>query len=370
MRRCLLIALLFACALVWTGAAIPLCDYRSPKTNLSDLTLNFSYQYRNDPYGLETLDISQGQFGIDYVRLFDIPEYGFDLSFENAMIISDQDLSSYEITADGNYKRYFSTGNDPFAYAGASVRSSSSFQKLGLSFNLGVGTGRFTDVTPLAKATRISDYLENRGSLTNHLHEVDLQILALEIGSAASYESRAALLAVIQEVIENSGLVRLGGLDALDISEITRFIQEEGFSRYCGWDLKIGLGYELLDPSGGGNDLLFSGAFNYALATTPKAQFLVQGSFSGPPEITMSNRVDFTGAYDYFISNFLSANAAYNFSRETWVGEPTDTHRMSLEFVLSPVDTANVVAGVFLEYRPYYLEWSVDVQLSIQMDLL
>ncbi|MFC2078585.1 hypothetical protein ACFLSZ_01240 [Candidatus Bipolaricaulota bacterium] len=370
MRRCFVIALLAACAFAWTGAAIPLCDYRSPKTDLSDLTLNFSYQYHNDPYGLEARDVVQGQFGVDYVRLFDIPEYGFDISFENGMAITAEDVSTYTITADGNYKRYFSAENDPFAYAGASLRSSSSFQKLGVSFNLGVGTGRFTDVTPLAKATRINDYLMDRGSLTDHLHAVDLQILALEIGSAASYESLAALLAVIQEVIESSGLARLGGLDALDISEITRFIQEEGFSRYCGWDLKIGLGYELLDPSGGQNDLLFSGAFDYALATTPKAQFLVQGSFSGPPDIFMSNRVDITGSYDYFISNFLSANATYDFSRETWVGEPTDTHRMSLEFVLSPVDTANVVAGLFLEYRPYFLEWSVDIQLSIQMDLL
>ena len=319
---------------------------------------------------METRDISQGQFDIDYVRLFDIPEYGFDMSFENAMTISAEDGSTYTISADGNYKRYFSTERDYFAYAGSSLRSSSSFQKLGLSFNLGVGTGRFTDVTPLAKATRISDYLVERGSITSNLHPVDLQILALEIGNSVSYESLAALLAVIQEVIENSGLVRLGGLDALDISEITRLIQKVGFSRYCGWDLKLGLGYELLDPSGGGNDLLFLGAFNYALATTPQAQLLVQGSFSGPPEIFMTNRVDITGSYDYFISNFLSANATYDFSRETWVGEPTDIHRMSLEFILSPVDTANVVAGVFLEYRPYFLEWSIDVQLSIQMDLL
>jgi len=370
MRRAFIIAWLTACALAWTGAAIPLCDYRSPKTDLSDLTLNFLYQYHNDPYGFEASDISQGQFSVDYVRLFDIPEYGFDMSFENTMTISDEDMSSYIIMADGNYKRYFSIERDHFAYAGARLRSSSSFQKLGLSFNLGVGTGRFTDVTPLARATRINDYLMSRGSLTDNLHEVDLQILALEIGSTASYESQAALLAVIQEVIENSGLVRLGGLDALDISEITRFIQEEGFSRYCGWDLKLGLGYELLDPSGGGNDLLFSGAFNYALATTPKAQFLVQGSFSGPPEILVTNRVDITGAYDYFISNFLSASATYDFSRETWGGEATDTHRMSLEFVLSPVDTANVVAGVLLEYKPYFMEWSVDIQLSIQMDLL
>jgi len=370
MRRCIAIALLAVCALTWTGVAIPLCDYRSPKTDLSNLTLNFSYQFHNDPYGLEDRDISKGQFGVEYVRLFDIPEYGFDVSFANDMAVTAENLATYAINADGNYKRYFSTERDYFAYAGASSRSSSSFQKLGLSFNLGVGMGRFTDVTPLAKATRINDYLVDRGSLTNHLHSVDLQVLAREIGSASSYESIAELLAVIQEVIENSGLVRLGGLDALDISEITRFIREEGFVRYCGWDLKAGMGYELLDPSGGGNDLLFSGAFNYALATAPKAQLLLQGSFSGPPDILTTHRVDLTGSYDYFISNFLSANATYDFARETWGGEPTDTHRIALEFVLSPVDTANVVAGIFLEYRPYYLEWSVDIQLSIQMDLL
>ena len=43
-------------------------------------------------------------------------------------------------------------------------------------------------------------------------------------------------------------------------------------------------GAALLDPSGGGNDLLIAGSFNYAFTTTPKVQFLVHGSFSGPPE--------------------------------------------------------------------------------------
>jgi len=370
MRRCCVVAWLVIGLVSWAAAAVPLCDYQSPKTDLSDLTLNFSYQYHNDPYALEADDISQGRFGIDYVRLFDIPEYGFDLTFENAMTVVADDISSYAITADGNYKRYLSTEEDAFAYAGGSLRSSSSFQRLGLSFNLGVGTGRFTDVTPMAKATRINDYLVERGSLVDDLHSVDLQILALEIGSTSAYESEAELLAVIQEVIENSGLVRLSGLDALDIAEITRFIQEEGFSRYCGWDLKIGLGYELLDPSGGGNDLLFSGGFNYAFATTPKAQLLLQGSFSGPTTLLESHRIDFTGSYDYFISNFLSMQATYGFARETWAGEPTDTHKVSLELVLSPVDTASVVLGVSLEHRPYYLEWDTDVRLSIEMDLL
>jgi hypothetical protein len=34
------------------------------------------------------------------------------------------------------------------------------------------------------------------------------------------------------------------------------------------------------------------------------------------------------------------------------------------------VDTAHVVAGLVLEYKPYFLEWSVDLQLSVQMGLL
>jgi hypothetical protein len=350
--------------------ALPLCDYRSPKTNLSDLTLDFAYQYHNDPYGLEGRDVSKGKFGVNYVRLFDIPEYGYDISFSNDIAVSAENVLTYTVNADGNYKKYFSIEKDYFAYAGAVSRSSSSFQKLGVSFNLGVGTGRFSDVTPLAKATRINDYLVESGALTGDLHPVDLEDLAREIGSIAFYDSFPELVAVLQGIIERSGSARLSGLDALDISEITRFIQDGGFSRYCGWDLKIGVGYELLDPSGGVNDLLFSGTFNYALATAPKAQLLLQGAFSGPADILMTHRVDVTGSYDYLISNFLSANATYDFSRETWGGMPTDTHRLAFEFVLSPVDTANVVAGVFFEYKPYYLEWDADIKLSIQMDLL
>lgn len=370
MRRGSIIALLAACALVWTVVAIPLCDFQPPMTDLSNLSLSFSYRYHNDPYGAAERDISRGEFKIDYFRLFDTPEYGFDVSFENKMIMSAVDLASYVIMSEGNFKRYFSVEHDLFAHAGTSLRSSSAFQRLGLSFNLGVGIGRFTDVTPLAKAKRINDYLVDRGSLTDHLHSVDLQVLALEIDSAASYETLAALLVVIQEVIETSGLVRLGGLDALDISEISRILRQEGFSRYCGWNMKVGLGYQLLDPSGGGGDLLFIGSFNYALATTPREQLMVEGCFSGAPAIFTTNRIDFTGSYAYFISDFLSATATYRFSRETWNAKPTDTHRMSLELILSPVDTANVVLSVVIEDKPHFLEWSVDIRLAIQMDLL
>jgi hypothetical protein len=370
MRRCYFLSLVFVVGTSIAGFSIPLCEYASPLTDLSTLVLSFAYQYHNDPYGLEDFDVNAGVFGTEYVRLYDAPEFGFDISFENEMLISTVDISAFDTVADGNYKRYFSSEDAYFAYAGASARSSSSFEAMGLSFNVGLGYGRFTDVTPLAKAVRIDEYLVTRGSLTGELHSVDLQIIAREIGSSSSYPSLADLLDVVLQIIEGSGLVKTGGLDALDISEITRFIQEKGLSRYCGWDLKFGLGYALLDPSGGGNDLLIAGAFNYAFTTTPKVQFLVQGSFSGPTDLLETHRIDVTVAYDFLIADFLNLSTAYDFSRETWAGEPTDIHNLSFDLLLTPVDTADVVLGVSLEHRPYYLEWNIDVQLSIQMELL
>ena len=115
---------------------------------------------------------------------------------------------------------------------------------------------------------------------------------------------------------------------------------------------------------------LITRALNYAFTTTPEAQFLVQGSFSGPTDLLETNRADLKIAYDLLIADFLNLTAAYGFSRETWASEPTDIHRVTLDLTLAPVDTASVVLGVTLEHRPYYLEWNIDVQLSIQMDLL
>jgi len=371
MSRLLVVASLLLCiSSVFVLGATPLCDYRSPLTDLSDLTLRFAYNYHNDPFGISNLDTSGGQFGVDYVRLYDSPEYGYHITMQNDITISDVDVSTYAIVADGDYKRYFASAENYFAYAGGSARSSSSFQALGLSFDLGIGYGRFTDVTPLATAVRIDEYLLRRGSLSDHLHPVDLEILAREIGSISSYDSLADLLTVVQETIESTGLAGIGGLDALDISEMTQLIQEEGFSRYCGWDVQAGLGYELLDPSGGGNDVLVAASFNYAFTTTPRAQLLIQGSISGPPEILETNRMDLTASYDILISDFMSVTTTYGFSRETWASEATDIHRVTVDFLLTPLDTADVVLGMVLEHRPYYLEWSIDVQLVIQMELL
>jgi hypothetical protein len=369
MRRAVLVVVLLL-GVTLSVQAVPLCSYRSPLTDLSDLVMSFSYQYANDPYGSKERDENAGQFSVDYTRLYDTAEYGFDLSLENQLDISLLDVSTYSTIADGNYKRYLTSEGDAFAFAGASARSSSSYASLGVSANVGLGLGRFTDVTPLAIATRIDDDLVRRGRLTDHLRAADLQILAYEIGSRDAYASLADLLSVVQEVVESSGFVIPGGLDALDLSRISDLLEDEGFTRYCGWDAKAGVGYEILDPSGGANDLLVTAAFNYAFTTSPNIQLLLSGSLSGPPTLSVTNRIDITAEYDAIVTEFLNLKATYSFSRETWASVPTDTHRIGLDVILTPLSTADVTLSASLEHRPYYLEWSVDIRLGVSIELL
>ena len=160
--------------LALAAQAVPLCDYRSPLTDLSNLVMSFSYEYVNDPYGAKERDVNAGRFVVDYKRLYDTAEYGFDVGVANQLDISLLDVSSYSTVADGNYKRYLTSDGDAFAFAGASVRSSSSYSSLGVSVDLGLGLGRFNDVTPLAIATRIDEDLVRRGRLTDHLRAADL----------------------------------------------------------------------------------------------------------------------------------------------------------------------------------------------------
>lgn len=350
--------------------AVPLCNYRSPRTNLSDLEISFSYNYHNDPYGLSDRDRNFGQLKVDFTRLYDSPEFGFDASIKNDMTISVLRLSTYLITADGNFKRYFASDTPYFGFAGISGKSASAYEMIRLAVSFGIGYGRFTDVTPLAKAMKIDDYLVEHKSISKRLDDLDVEAIAIEIDSIDTYDSLADLLGVVQEIIEGSGLTKAGGLDALDIYEIGRIIADDDHPRYCGGDVKLGVGYEIIDPFGGPSDFLATAAFNYAFTTTPQAQFLAQGSFLGSYEILQTHQISLALSCDYVLTDIISLFSSYSFSRETWDGVPTDTHTISLELELTPIETARVALGMHFAHEPYYLEWSMDVTLLISMDLL
>lgn len=365
----LLLVLLVAVSVAVSGA-VPLCGYRAPNSDIDNLGISFSYRYHNDPYGLSERDVDEGQLLIDYSRRHDSPDFGFDVAVKNDMQISTVALSSFLINAQGNIKRYFSPDQPFFGMAGASAKSASSYKTIGLFAKLGIGYGRFTDVTPLAKAIEIDAYLLEQGAIKSHLEESDLEGLAHEIDNIDKYESIDALLKGLQEIIDSSLLLRPSGLNALNIYRMAQIVQDNSHPRYCGGSFSVGLGYELIDPMQESNDLLATASVDYAFTTTPKAQFLLRGNFSGAYDFLRTNQMDITTSYDYIVADWLAASVAYSFSRETWDGVPTDKHALSLDVTFTPVKDANIVLSMHFAHEPYFLEWKQEITFQIGMKLL
>ncbi len=369
-RNHILLLVLLAAVSVAASGAVPLCNYRAPNSDIDNLGISFSYHYYNDPYGLSDRDIDSGQLLLNYFRRHDSPDLGYDISVKNDMHISTVALSSFLINAQGNFKRYFSPDRPFFGIAGVTAKSASSYKTIGLFAKLGVGYGRFTDVTPLSKAIKIDAYLFKHGSITSHMEEIDLESLAHEIDNADTYKSMNALLGSLQDIINGSGFVRPSGLNALDIYKMAQIVQDNSHPRYCGGSFSVGLGYEIIDPMQESNDLLATASIDYAFTTTPKAQFLIRGDFSGAYNFLRTNQMDIKTSYDYTVTDWLSAAVAYSFSRETWDGVPTDKHELSLDVTFTPVKGASVVLSMHFAHEPYYLEWKQEIKFQIGMKLL
>ncbi len=366
----LLAVVVLIVAIGTVAAGIPLCSYSSPRSSLSDLNISFSYQYHQDPYGLTDRNIDEGQLHVDYTRHFDTPDFGYDAAVNNDMNISALSLSSFTMTGQGNLKWYFNPKAPYFALAGGNAKSASNYKTIGLFVKLGIGYGRFTDVTPLAKAMEIDDYLLSHGTISEHLKGIDLQSIAHEIDNIDTYPSIADLLSALREIIESSGVAKPSGLDALDIYEMMQIVQDNSHPRYCGGSISAGLGYEVVNPQDEPRNVLATAAFNYAFTTTPQTQFLVQGTFSGAYAFLQTNQMSFEASFDYTISQILSLSAAYSFFRETYNAVPTDQHDISLNLAFTPISAATITLSLHFVHKPYYLMWSQDISFGIGMKLL
>ena len=366
----------------FSALAIPLCDYNSARSELTELQLSFSYNYHNDPYGLEEFDISAGRLRVRYDMLFDSPLIGYDYSIDGDTTISVLELSTYQIDAQGSLKwfleqdREASAVRPTFVFSGLSTGVSSASERPSVFVLLGVGTGRFNDVTPLAKAVRIDEILYADGSLTDHLADVDLLSLARAIGNISTYPSRAELLTAIEgEILFSSGVVIEDGLDATDLAAIEAVLDDDRLTRYCGGDVRLGLEYELVDPAHGPNDLLATLSANYAFTTTPNSQFLISSAISGSHNVWQANRIALNASYNYVARETYSFAVSYSYLREQFlslegtIGDPTSSHDIVASLNVTPTANTLVTMSVQLCHESHFTEWCSDISLSLGLDL-
>jgi len=348
------------------GWAVSLCDYQSPITALTDARMSFAYRYYNDA-ATPTVDVNSGRIGVDYDQLFGTPNFGFTLGGSVELTLGDFVPKGWLGQGNATFRYYPFSDALLFGYGGLEASLATGQPSPGADIRIGLGLGRFSDVTPLAKALLIEEALFRTGAIFDPMDDEALLSVASVIGRDDEYETVKGMVADIESLIEAVARVELDARALLSIEELILATEPK---RKCGWAVQGGIGYELLDPFGGAQNFVIVASADAAFASNPDDQLLFHASFSGPVNFTEENTLSATLSYEYELSETSTLFADYAYQRVQPLGLDANVSHaasVSLGFDLRAVD---IGLQVSLTREPGDPGWSIDVSISAAMDLL
>lgn len=356
------------------GSPISLCDYTPAETRYSALSVGLNYRYFDDQYKTPELshDANSGNLNLRYDNLLSLPSYGYNLSLRSLVTYNDGALAkadlSYSITGLGRYNMYL-TGGDHFAFGGARVEAADDFENIGVSITTGSGYGRFRDVTPLAKTMKINEMLLEGESITEALSDDILQEIAQKIDRKEEYKDMKTLVGEIEGLIEATNLVEGEELGAIELLRIREIIEEIGDRKLCGWEVKGGIGYELIDPQDQKPDFLTNAAFNYAQPFNPYSQLRINLDFTSSFNIAENYSLNGLFEYAYRISETLDTEITYSYRQRTHEGDRFDSHSLDMSIIFQPQENLNLSVNLSSAWESDYEEWTKGVSIGVNYNL-
>lgn len=342
----------------------PLCGYTPPRSEFHDLKLSFNYRYYNDQFKDNRDNVDSGSLRLSFARFLDTPALGLSQQ-GNFKLDLHRGVLSHQAEASANLRAYLETTSF-FGFAGLEVQSATTFQNPSLKISAGPGYGRFKDVTPLSKALKIQERLLALKAIAAPLPPDALFGLADAIGRRLEFPDLASLVQRLEEIIEGSGFVRqLGAVALLRIEEI---LNETADEKLCGWELRLGGGYELLDPQGGPRDWLTLTSFEYALAPAPRSQFRSSLRFSS----SLANEYVLIAqaSYSFRVSETIDTQVSYNFARmKPKKREPLDLQSVDLRLTFQVQANLNLALQLEFTLASDFEEWAQGLTITANYDL-
>ncbi len=366
MKWTTLIVGILLCSIAAFGTPLSLCDFHSPQTSLTDLRLSMSYRYFDNPANVG-VEVNSGKLGFNYSRLFDSLDYGFTLSGGGSINLDDFVVSGGLGQGNGTFRYYLSEKMPVFGFGGANLSYSFGQSKPSVSISVGVGYGRFSDVTPMAKAMTIQQDLIALGAISGPLSDDALMAIAEEIGRRAEYDTIKALVAAIEPIIEQTAGVTL---DARAILTVEDDILATGDELSCGWAVQAGLGYELIDPSGGAQDVLVTISGDASLAPAPGSQLTLHADLYGPFDILSENTLAVSGAYTFALKQDVDLILNYQLQRvQPLAGNISESQSLTASVSFN-IGEVNIAVEGGLTKGIGATGWSQEITISAGMDLL
>jgi hypothetical protein len=365
-RFAMAMAALLIADVVGAAGALKLCDYRSPQTDLTSLWLSANYRYFDSPT-TPGVDVNAGRAVVSFNKLYDSPNLGYTLAGVGDLGLVNLGLSDVATQASGTLRYYIAEQEPYFGFAGFEGGYAAGQPLPGLRMSVGAGYGRFSNVTPLAKAFRIQSILLERKAISTALPDDTILAVGKEIGRRIEYADVKDLVATVVRLLEGASGTKL---DARTILMVEDEILATGRERYCGWAVQAGLGYEVVDPYDGPRDLVVTAAADAAYAPEPGSQLLLRAAAAGPFDILNQHTLTVTASYERVLDEISSFQGSIALQRV----KPVDADAVdsiSSTFQISfLVGGANIGISLSFGKVANATEWSKDLSISLALKLL
>ncbi len=303
----------------WSAVAIELTDYIDPDIYYQDAELSAMLSVRDgnrdqtsyNGYGEVDWELEYSTLPMKWraaaVGTFDFQRGANDDddSEENTTFDAWSDAKLYQTEA-GNGLFYF--GRVEYGYRNIEAQDLPENNRA--EALVGAGYGRIITATPLMEAIRAVEDLQKYGIIRGAVSDATHLKLAAVIAKEQEYRSRYSLreyekfwYEAMEEVLRNEGVLAEETLGAMGVIRIQDILTVENvLERKHGWEVRAGLGFQIVDYSGNEADPLFRAAFEYAKPFGLKWQFIDVLSYGtilddwdfGDTDHNFSNRASLT----------------------------------------------------------------------------
>lgn len=342
-----------------------LCEYQAPTTNLLQGQASFYYRYLDDPL-TPGVDQSSGRLQFGGGWLVDAPERGVGLNLDGELALQGLALSRFSTQIAGTFRQYPVPKVPYFAFGGIEGALDTNWLKPDLELRAGLGYGRFTDVTPMARAMYLEEKLLSQGVLVVSLSPATLLHLAQEIGRRQLYPSTAELTTALARILESEAGATL---DARSLFLIEEVLEASGLERYCGWTVQLGLGYAVIRPRETAPEFTLNLSLEGAVAPEPRSQLLFKTTLSGPYWILEEHTLNLSASYTYRMNDIASFLAQYSLRQVKPRGQ-VPAGNQSASFQLSfQLAQARVSLAISFSKVAEVPSWTQDFLISAGWDL-
>lgn len=356
-RSAVVLGLIASLTVLWGGTALgqmaSVCNYIPPENRLTALALGGDYRYFNDRYLDDQGNASVGHLSLEGFAWAEGPEWSYSVDGSARLELVEGAVSfGALLESAGDLRRYLS--ENAFVFGGADTVGLPGRAGLTVSALAGAGWGRFRNVTPMAKALRIAEVLREQGVLA----EPPSEEVLMGISQAVGKERELGAAGVLEEIESLLG----APLDVSAVLALSDVLKAE-MTRFCGWDVSLALGYELIDPTGR-NDAVLRARANYATALDSGSELLLQANWRAPFPLVGASRLTADLAYTRAISPSADLSAAFHYLRVQDEGgfvEQTNSADLALTWALQA--NLNVIVKAQGSWGTGYEEpeWGLDI---------